>query len=71
MKAQSSARTGERTGRRPTLARDPLQIPVAMDFARDRRLERVMDVLRSVAAWALVFAVAASGALLLASKVPS
>jgi len=71
MNAQSTARAGGCPARRSTAARDPLQIPIAMEFAPDLGLARIADALRSVALWASVFAVAASGALLLANMAPS
>lgn len=55
----------ERLLNRPAAsARRALQIRAESDFAEDHFLARIMDVIRSVVLWAVVFAIAASGALL-------
>lgn len=53
-----------------SLPLDPPRDPAATHGTRDLRESRAVQLLRSLAAWALVFAVAASGPLLLAAKAP-
>jgi hypothetical protein len=65
MSSQHIALFGSTLRHDRTAARDPLQIPVALDFGEERFLPRPAELLRSLALWLATFAVVAGGALLI------
>lgn len=64
MSSQQTISAGKFSRHSRTVVRDPLQIPVALDFGAERFVPRPIEVLRSVALWMLTVAVAVGGALL-------